>query len=112
MSNERLWLKTTGEMVNKIVLMLRNNYMKGGYGDDLDLVGIERAIKNLYQKLTEYTTEIEKLRESDKANSDLVKELKTKLEMYDKVFQEFSPSNQKIISKIKERVEKECKSPQ
>lgn len=116
---EQLWLKSTKTMVDKVVLMVRDHYMRGGYGGDLDLLGIERLTKNLFQKLSEYTMELvmlkqecNKLKEDNKASSILINEYKTKLETYDKVFEEFSPSNQKVINKIKERVEQECNSQQ
>ena len=133
---EQLWLKSTKVMVDKVVLMLRDVYMRGGYGDSLDLNGIERLLKNLFQKLSEYTNELvilklqkdkqtkeleaaskliveykTKLETYDKV-SKLIVEYKTKLETYDKVFEEFSPANQKLIKKIKERVEEECKLQQ
>ena len=116
---EQLWLKSTKVMVDKVVLMLRDVYMRGGYGDSLDLNGIERLLKNLFQKLSECTNALVILKlQKDKqtkeleAASKLIVEYKTKLETYDKVFEEFSPANQKLIKKIKERVEEECKLQQ
>jgi hypothetical protein len=111
-TTEQLWLKSTKVMVDKVILMLRDVYMRGGYGDSLDLNGIEKLTKNLFQKLTEYTNEIVKLKQDKESGSKLIVEYKTKLEAYDKVFEEFSPANQKVITKIKERVEQECKSQQ
>lgn len=111
-TNERMWLETNKKMVDRVVFMVRDHHMRGGYGGDLDLVGIERLLKNLLQKLTEYTSEIEKLRKSDEENTESLKTLRNKLEVYDKVFSEFSPANQKIIKRIQERVEEECKLQQ
>ena len=111
-TQEQLWLKTMKVMVDKVNLMVRDHYMRGGYGGDLDLLGIERLLKNLFQKLTEYTAELTKLQEDKNAADKLIVEYRTRLETYDKVFSEFSPSNQKVITKIKERVEEECKLQQ
>lgn len=109
---EQLWLKSTKVMVDKVIMMVRDHHMRGGYGGDLDLLGIERLTKNLFQKLSEYTMEIVKMK---KERDDLLRESKKSakmLEIYNKVFEEFSPANQKVITKIKERVEEECKLQQ
>jgi hypothetical protein len=109
---EQQWLQTTKVMVDKVILMVRDHHMRGGYGGDLDLLGIERLLKNLFQKLNEYTVQLVKLQDDKEEVDKAIKEYKTKLEVYDKVFEEFSPSNQKLITKIKERVEEECKLQQ
>lgn len=109
---EQLWLKSTRVMVEKVTMMVRDHHMRGGYGGDLDLLGIEKLLRNLFQKLSEYTMEIVRLK---KDKDDLTRESKNALKMleaYNKVFEEFSPTNQKVITKIKERVEEECKLQQ
>ena len=108
-SNEKIWLHTNRTFVEKVIQMIRETHMMGGYGGTLDLPGIEKLLKNLFQKLSEYTNQLDKLeRENTQLKTDCIKANK-KLEAFNKVFEEFSPSNQKVISKIKERVEEECK---
>ena len=108
-SNEKLWLQTNRAFVEKVIQMVNETHMMGGYGGTLDLPGIVKLLKNLFQKLSEYTTQLDRLeRENTQLKVDCLKANKM-LETYNKVFEEFSPSNQKVISKIKERVEEECK---
>ena len=108
-SNEKIWLQTNRIFFFIVIQMVRETHMMGGYGGTLDLPGIEKLLKNLFQKLSEYTTTLDKLeRENTKLKVDADKATKM-LETYNKIFEEFSPSNQKIIAKIKERVEEECK---
>ncbi len=108
-TNEKLWLQTNRSFVEKVIQMLNETHMMGGYGGTLDLPGIVKLLKNLFQKLSEYTTQLERLeKENSQLKTDYEKVSKI-LETYNKIFEEFSPSNQKLISKIKERVEEECK---
>jgi hypothetical protein len=49
-SNEKLWLQTNRAFVEKVIQMVNETHMMGGYGGTLDLPGIVKLLKNLFQK--------------------------------------------------------------